>query len=111
MKDYQIVQWLRQLKPESEEQRRAIESAERAFYRSLNLTPNDDVNDFLEAYDRTDLINKPSGELYEEYLQYCNDFDADEISHSLFTKMVKQKYKLRVIVSKVNKKSVRVFKA
>ena len=111
MKNYEIIQWLRELKPESDEQRKAIEAAEKAFNRALNFTTNNDVNDFLEAYEKTDLINKPTGELYNEYLEYCNDFESDEISHSLFTRMVIQKYNLRVVVVKVNKKSVRVFKA
>lgn len=110
MKDYEIIQWLRGLKPESEEQRRAIESAERSFYRALDFTPNADVDDFLSVYERADLINKPSGELYDEYLEYCNDFDADEISHSAFSKYVMYKFNLKIKVSKVNDKSVRVYK-
>ncbi len=110
MKDYEIILWLKSLKPESEEQGKAIEAMERAFYKALNVTPNEDIDDFLEGYEKTDLINKASGELYEEYLEYCTDFDANEVSHSLLTKIVMQKYKLRVVVAKVNKKSVRVFR-
>lgn len=110
MKDIDIIKWFKSTKPESEKQRKALESAERAFYKALNICVDDELDDFLSVYEKTDLINKPTGELYNEYLEYCNDFESDEISHSLFSKYVMYKFNLKIKVSKVNGKSVRVYK-
>ena len=110
MTDIEIIKWFKSIKPKNEKQRKALESAERAFYKALNFCVDDELDEFLSVYERTDLINKPSGELYDEYLEYCNDFDADEISHSAFSKYVMYKFNLKIKVSKVNDKSVRVYK-
>ena len=111
MKDYEIILWLKSVMPESDKQKKSLEAAERAFYKASDYFDNEELNDFLEAYDRSDLIGKPSGELYEEYLEYCNDYDLTEVTHSTLTRFVTHKFNLKVVVGKVNNKSVRVYKA
>lgn len=110
MRDYEILLWLQSVVPESDKQKRALESAERAFTNALNFTIDVGVEDFLSAYERDDLINKASGELYEEYVEYCNDFDVTEVTQNLLTRSVTHKYNLRVVVVYKDKKSIRVFK-
>lgn len=111
MKDYEIIMWLKELTPESEEQAKAIRAAENAFYRALKFEPDSNIREFLEAYDKEQIINKSSSELYEEYLEYCNDFDYTEASHSLFTRTVKFMLDLHIKVIKIDGKATRVYRA
>lgn len=110
MNDLEIIKLIKGIKPESEKQRKALESMERAFYRSINSIVDESVEDFLSAYDRSDLINKPSAELYDEYLEFCEESELDDVSHTLLSKITMQKFNLRCAVVKLDNKSVRVYR-
>lgn len=111
MKDYEILLWLKNIQPESDEQQRLLDALERTYYRvTKEPTVDEELEDFLSAYTRESMIDKPSGELYEEYLDYCTDYDLPEVSHAVLTKAASQVHKLKVRVAWISGKSVRVFK-
>ncbi len=112
MNDLEILKWLKkaQLESKSEKQKKTLEAMERTFYNSTNFIIEESVEDFLSAFTKEDLINKPSGELYEEYLEYCTDLYDELVTQSLLTRSVGHLFNLRTKPVYIDKKTIRVFK-
>lgn len=110
MNDLEIIKWLRDVKPERAEQKKALEAAERAFYNSIYFVLDEGVEDFLTMFTKDELRNKPSGDLYEEYVEYGTGQYDEIVTHSVFTKSVGYLFNLRSKVVKIDGKSIRVYK-
>lgn len=111
MKDYEILLWLMNLKPESEEQRKAIEAAEKAFRNSKKLAQVDkSVEDFLQMYSKEELVNVASGELYNEYFNFCDQFNYIPVSQNMLSRTVNRLFNLKCRPVLIKNKTVRVFK-
>ena len=110
MKDYEIIMWINKLEPESEKQKRAIKAMENAFRSITENKLDEGINDFIGIYTKEEIVNKASGELYDEYFEYCEDFDYTPVSHSAFSKTIMRTFGLVIRPVKVNNKTVRVYK-
>lgn len=101
---------LKRIDPETDLQRKALESAEREFRNVIEAIVDESIEDFFTGYSKDDIINKPSGDWYNEYLQFCTDFDYEPVSQNQLTKLTQRQYNVNCKVVKINDKSVRVFK-
>lgn len=111
MKDYEIILWLSHLVPESEAQAKSIKAMEMAFRDSTgNEYLDEGVADFIQLYDRETIINVPTGELYNEYFDFCVQFDYVPVSQNMLTRIVKKTFKVHVMIKRINDKSTRVFR-
>ena len=100
----------RNIKPENEKQRKALEAAERAFCSYFHYIIDEGVEDFLNGYDKADIIGRTTSEIYEEYEEYVTDIYDNIVTQSTFTRAVGRLYNLRSAVVKRDGKAVRVFK-
>ena len=57
-----------------------------------------------------DILNQPTKDVYLRYKLYCNDNGFNPMSAGEFSKLVKKEYDLEIKVTKVNGRSVRLFK-
>ena len=111
MKDYEIILMLKNINPENETQKRALELAESAFRSATdNEIEDKDAYEFLDAYSREELINVSSGDLYNEYFNFCEKLDVTPISQNLLTRMAKRKFNLTCRVIRDGEKICRAFK-
>ena len=70
--------------------------------------PADDpsVSHFLAG---ADVVNRPTNDVYAEYMDFCNTECLSPVSNIVFSKMANQILGLRVIDKKINGKKRRVF--
>lgn len=57
-----------------------------------------------------DVINQPTKDVYMRYKVYCNDNGFNAMSAGEFSKLVRKEYDIDIKVTKVNGKSVRLFR-
>ena len=57
-----------------------------------------------------DVVNQPTKDVYMRYKLYCNDNGFNPMSAGEFSKVIKKEYELDIKVTKVNGKSVRIFR-
>lgn len=71
-------------------------------------TPADDpsVSSFLVG---ADVMNRPTNDVYQEYVEYCSARCLSPMSNIIFSKMANRILGLRVIDKKINGKKRRVF--
>lgn len=67
---------------------------------------SNDVADFLQG---TDVLNKPTNDVYNEYLAYCATYNIVPVSKIVFSKMVNKILGTRVIQKKINNVNKKVF--
>jgi putative DNA primase/helicase len=65
---------------------------------------------FKELEVDVDLLNQPTKDVYLRYKLYCNDNGFNPMSAGEFSKLVRKEYGLDIKVTKVNGKSVRLFR-
>ncbi len=113
MTDYEILKFLRDIKPESIKQKRALKKVELTFLRSINtvVEVDEDLEEYLMAYERDELIDMSSGELYREYLEFCENEELTPVTHKKFTQAVKYTFDLDVKVVRQNNKIFRIYKS
>ena len=71
-------------------------------------TPADDpsVSSFLVG---ANVMNRPTNDVYQEYVEYCSARYLSPMSNIIFSKMANRILGLRVIDKKINGKKHRVF--
>lgn len=65
---------------------------------------------FKELELDVDIINQPTKDVYLRYKLYCNDSGFNPMSAGEFSKLVRKEYDLDIKVTKINGKSVRLFR-
>ena len=72
---------------------------------------NNPIIGFFKEMDADiDVINQPTKDVYMRYKLYCNDNGFNPMSAGEFSKLVRKEYDIDIKVTKVNGKSVRLFR-
>ena len=72
---------------------------------------NDPLIGFMKDLDMDiDVLNQPSKDVYTAYKIYCNDNNLTPLAHNAFSENLKRNYNITTKVSRVNNKTVRIFR-
>ena len=112
MTDYEILKLIKDIKPENITQRRALKNAELSFLRAVSkvVEVDEELEEYLTVYEKSELIGVSTGDVYKEYLEFCENEELTPVTHKKFTQAIKYTFDLNVRVMKIDSKSVRVFK-
>lgn len=72
----------------------------------INGSPRFPVEDFLQGVNP---INRPTNDVYQEYVSYCSAWGIDPISNIVFSKMVNKILGTRVMQKKINNANRKIF--
>ena len=70
---------------------------------------NNPVIGFLKEYEREDLVNQPTKNVYRTYNEYCLANNLQPLSNIEFSKVIKKKFSFEIISKKVDGKTFRLF--
>ena len=106
MKNYEIVNLLNDIKPESYEQWKKLKKCMVMFLKD----EVDYTDEYVSTLTKSNVLDRPCVEVYEEYVQWCKlNYIPVEVQIKIFNKYINYYFGLNNKVSKCDGKCMRVY--
>lgn len=105
MTDLEIIEILKGIKPDSDEQKTKIKKAI-GFFKPIKF---EIVREYLNLHTNEEINNKVVNDVYISYIKWCKKNNIDPVCKNEFSIAVKEKCGLVSKVKTINGKSYRVY--
>lgn len=67
------------------------------------------VNAFVDDYKELNILGKTNTQVYDEYVNFCNDIKNEPLSKMLFSKYLRKSTGIYAMQKKIGKKNLRIY--